>query len=451
MAKARLALLILLISIQISNAVDVQITVFCNGDPVYDNGVSVGGASPTALDAIKASGVSYTGFDSSYGYYLTSIAGCGGDWGPSFMVNGAPSPLGVSGYQVSDGDHLIFLGPNSASGAAKYLFLADVPDHVEKDGEFRVRVMEQDGYGFTPAAPSTGAEVDVGNNSVETDGNGYTPEMTLDLDAFFCVAATKSGCVASYYFSSPPYIQCGVGGPYICSIQGISGKKAKGNIKYDESSSVSGVGFSSCRSHFENNFGGALPARSTDLYQQGSGSYSSEKTVRMRPSGIDMAESTEMRYGPTKAQAYSRPLNYASKYEDSTSQKNYNKGAFFDEKYSNLDYLKRQNLYNNSGKINFSLESDFHGSAELQSLTQDKNAYLQGNKKSGIVSEEFLDTFIGDFQISMRGVVPAVNETRPHENYSNTTYSDAWLPCCSEGETDTDTTDGSCPLCRGGV
>lgn len=443
--KTGLILLIVLFIPLVSGEVSVQITVFCSGSPVWDNAVSVGGASPTALDAIKASGVSYSGYPSSFGYYLISIAGCGGDWGPSFMVNGAASDLGVSGYHISDGDQLIFLGPNSASSEAKYLFLTNVPNAVGKEKVFRVRVMEQDGYGFMPATPSAGAEVSVGNNTVTTDGDGFTPDISLDLDAFYCVHATKSGCVDSYYFGGLPWIQCGAGGPYICSVTG-EGINPKGNIKYDERSSVSGVGFSSCRSHFENQFGGLFPARTSDIRQKGSGSYNAEKVVKQRPSGIDINESIDMKYAPTASKAYSRPLNYASKYGDFTSQKNYPKGAFFEEKYSNLDYLKRQSLYNNSGKINLSLESDFQGTAQMHARAIDPGTFLNGlaaHENNGSLKEESLETYVGNFKILRRQTVPLVNETidYDYENETNETEEYDALPCCSGGWTDMNAAD----------
>jgi hypothetical protein len=440
-----LILLIILFIPLVSGEVSVQIAVFCGGSQVYDSGVSVGGANPTALDAIKASGISYSGIPSSYGYYLSSIAGCGGDWGPSFMINGEASPLGVSGYHISDGDQLIFLGPNSASSEAKYLFLTNVPSAVGKGEEFRVRVMEEDGYGFMPASPSAGAEVSFGNYTVTTDSNGFTPEIYLDQDAFYCIHATKSGCVASYYLGGLSWIQCGAGGPYICSVTGEGVINTKGNINYDETSSVSGVGFSSCRSHFENNFGSAFPARSSDIRQKGSGSYNAEKVVKQRPSGIDINESVDLKYEPTTSKAYSRPLNYASRYEDSISQRNYPKGAFFDEKYSNLDYLKRQSSYNNSWKINLSLESDFHGTAQLHARSIDPDASiagLAGYKKDGILREEFLDTYIGSFKILRREVIPLVNETYyDYGNETNETEEYDALPCCSSGWTDLNAAD----------
>ncbi|MCQ8902764.1 MAG: DUF4430 domain-containing protein, partial [Methanothrix sp.] len=87
-------------------SVTVQLTVFCNGGVVYDNAVTLDKPGPTAFDAIKASGVAYNGYDSEWGYFLTSIAGCNGAWGPAFYVNGAESPLGVSSYHLNDGDQL---------------------------------------------------------------------------------------------------------------------------------------------------------------------------------------------------------------------------------------------------------------------------------------------------------------------------------------------------------
>lgn len=71
----------------VSSAVTVQITVFCDGDIVYDNAVTVTKAKPTAYDAIIESGEA-EGYDTSWGYYVTSMAGCGGDYGPAFYING---------------------------------------------------------------------------------------------------------------------------------------------------------------------------------------------------------------------------------------------------------------------------------------------------------------------------------------------------------------------------
>jgi len=397
-----------------SAAVTVQITVFCNGGVSYDNGVTVTKSNPTAFDAIKASGVAYTGSDSGWGFFLTSIAGCGGSWGPAFYINGEESDLGVSSYYLNEGDQLQFIGPNNDGPTAGYLYLTDVPDEVAKGEEFRIKVMERSAYSWGGYdRPSSGATVIVGNKSFETGGDGYTSEIILKQDAFYCVAAEKPGYIATYHFFGLPYIQCGIGGDYICSITGEGGL-IKANIYYDENSSVSGRGFSLCRCYFENP-GGEYPDRSTKVYQKGSGDYSVEKIVKQRPSKIDINESAEMKYNPTIFQANRRTLSYASKYEDSLSQENYLKGSGFKETYRQLDYIKRESVYNNSEKIGFSFQSDFEGIAELYSRALDEDAFLAGNRKAEL-SEESYETYIGSFRIFRRGTIPIVNNTVDEED-----------------------------------
>ncbi len=471
--SASLIFLIILILIPTSTAISVQIIVFCSGSPVFNNGVSVSGSNPTALDAIKASGVSFTGYSSAWGYYLNSIAGCGGEWGPAFMVNGAASPLGVSGYEISDGDQLIFLGPNSASSSAKYLILENVPDQVEKGEAFRIRVMEQDGYGFAPETPSSRAEVSVGNITVTTDSNGFTPDIALNQDAYFCVAATKSGYVPSYYFAELPYIQCGDGGLYICSVTGEG--LAKGNIYYDEVSSINGQGFSRSRCYFENPIG-EQPARSAKVSQKGSGEYNVEKMVKQRPGKIDIGESSELKYSPTAFNAYDRPLGYASKYEDSISQKNYQKGSILEETYLHLDYINKDSAYNNSDTISFSSQSDFTGLAELRA--RDFNESTSVNMKKD-PDEESYATYIGSFQVFWRGTLPITVEAEEEEDceeacqkkcevnctncedycedqcveycFNQSTDEYVLLPCCDYGPIEKTTWDGSCKLCGGDI
>jgi len=427
-----------------SAAATVQLTVFCNGGVSFDNAVTVTKPNPTALDAIKASGVAYTGSDSGWGFFLTSIGGCGGSWGPAFYVNSAESDVGVSSYNLNDGDQLQFIGPNNDGPTAGYLYLAKVPDAVAKGEGFRVKVMEKSAYAYGGYdRPSSRATVTVGNKSFETGGDGYTSEITLKQDAYFCVAAEKSGYIATYYFYGLPYIQCGVGGPYICSITGEGMTKA--NIYYDENSSISGLGFSSCRCYFENS-GGEYQERSTKVYQKGSGSYSVEKIVKQRPSKIDINESTEMKYNPVTFQAYERPLSYASKYEDSLSQKNYLKGSVFKETYRQLDYLKRESFYNNSERINFSLRSDFQGIAELYARTLDEDAFLAWEEKAEPKEESF-ETYIGSFRILRRGTVPLVNKTESEEESDDdddencTSQEYELLPCCTDGWIDMSASD----------
>ncbi|NPV62320.1 MAG: hypothetical protein HPY61_06775 [Methanotrichaceae archaeon] len=396
-----------------SAAVTVQITVFCNGGLSYDNAVTVTKLNPTALDAIKASGVGYTGYESSWGYYLTSIAGCGGDWGPAFYVNGGESSEGVSDYDLYDGDQLQFIGPNGAGKIAGILYLTHVPDEVAKGESFRVRAMERSVWSYGGYdRPSSGATVIVGHKSYTTGSDGFTSDITLETDAYYCVAAEKSGYVASYYFDGLPYIQVGVGGDYICSVTGEGGGRPY--INFDEDSSVVGQGFSVCRCIYENP-AGEFPDRSTKVYQKGSGNYSTDKIVRQRPSKIDVSESTEMKYNPTTFQANARALNYASKYEDSLVLKNYQTASQFREAYRQLDYIKRETSYNNSDKINFSLESDFKGIAELHERTLNQEDVWSGNRKAEPIEESY-ETYIGSFRIVRRGVIPILNTTSEEED-----------------------------------
>jgi hypothetical protein len=397
-----------------SAAVTVQITVFCNGGVSYDNAVTVTKSNPTAWDAIKASGVGYTHTDYGGGFiFLRSIAGCDGSWGPAFYVNGEESDVGVSSYYINDGDQLQFIGPNRDGPTAGILYLTHVPDAVAKGESFRVRVMERSAYSWGGYdRPSSGATVIVGSKSYTTGGDGYTSDITLDTDAYYCIAAEKSGYVASYYFDWLPYVQVGVGGDYICSVTGEGGRRPY--INFDETSSIVGQGFSVCRCIYENP-AGEFPDRSTKVYQKGSGNYSTEKIIRQRPSKIDISESTEMRYNPTTFQAKARTLNYASKYEDSLVQKNYQTASQFREAYRQLDYIKRETSYNNSDKINFSLKSDFKGTAELHERTWDQEAVWSGNRKAEPIEESY-ETYIGSFQIIRRGIIPILNTTSEEED-----------------------------------
>ncbi|NMC10359.1 MAG: DUF4430 domain-containing protein [Methanothrix sp.] len=386
-----------------SAEVTVQITVFCNGCVVYDNAVTVTGSNPTAWDAIKASDVGYVPTNYGDWIFINSIAGCGGSWGPAFYVNGAESDVGVNSYYIDDGDHLQFIGPNNGGPTAGILYLAEVPDVVTKGEGFRVKVMEKSAYSYGGYdRPSAGATVTIGNETFDTGSNGYTEEITLEYDAYYCVAAEKGGYVATYHFYGLPYIQCGAGGPYICSVTGEGAKR--GNIKYDEASSISGEGFCSCRSYFEN-YGGKYPARSTKVYQKGSGSYDAEKIVKQRPSGIDLSESTEMKYNPTTVKAYNRVLSYKSNYEDSTYQKNYREATESSERYRQLDFLKKMSYYNNTRGINYSFTADFQGIAELSARTLEDEAFLDWKEKAQ-PKEESIETYIGNFLISRRGFLP---------------------------------------------
>ena len=307
--------------------------------------------------------------------FVKSIAGCGGSWGPAFYVNGGESGVGVSSYYVQDGDQLQFIGPNNDGPTAGILYLAHYPSAVGKGEGFEIKVMEKSAYscgGYD--RPSSGAEVTVGNDTFQTGSDGYTEEITLNYDAYYCVAAEKGGYVATYYFDEIPYIQCGIGGPSICSVAGF-GSSRGGIVKYDETSSIQGEGFCSCRSVFENSRG-LYPSRSTTVSQKGSGSYDTEKVIKQRPSGIDLSESSELKYNPAAFDAYNQNLSYKSKYEDSIFQKNYQKAAESSERYRQLDYLKKVSLYNNTMGINFTHMADFQGTAELSARTFEQDAFM---------------------------------------------------------------------------
>ncbi len=386
----------------VSAAVTVQITVFCNGGVVYDNAVTVTGSNPTAWDAIKASDACDDD-ELEGGWKLKSIAGCGGSWGPAFYLNGGMSDSGVADYTISDGDQLQFIGPNNNGPTAKILYLDDIPDVVDKGEAFRIKVMEKSAYDYYEHVPSSGAEVTVGNDTYQTGSDGYTEEITQNYDAFYCVAAEKDGYVATYYFDDIPYIQCGIGGPYFCSVAGL-GSSRRGIVKYDETSSISGDGFCSCRSVFENSRG-QYPSRSTTVSQKGSGSYSTEKVIKQRPSGIDLSESSELRYNPITFEAYNINFSYKSKYEDSISQKNYQKAAESSERYSQLDYIKKVSLYNNTLGINFTFMADFQGSAELSARTFERDAFINWTEKAQ-PKEELYEKYTGNFQLFQRGFIP---------------------------------------------
>ncbi len=389
----------------VSSAVTVQITVFCDGDIVYDNAVTVNKPKPTAYDALVEMGDADLEPWGSLGYYVKSVAGCGGEYGPAFYINGAESPTGISETSIGDGDQLIFVGPNSASHYSGFLYLADFPNDVEKDEPFRIKVKEK-GVWDTFDRDSSGAVVTVGNDTYQTGSDGWTEEISLDYDGFYCVGADKSGYISTYalYFGSMDYIQVGAGGPTFCALTGEGGGgKSYAIIKYDESSSVSGEGFSSTRSTFENR--GRTPSRSTKLYQKGSGSYNTEKIIKHRPSGIDLAESSQLAHAPTTFKAYRQDFSYESKYEDSIYQKNYRKTTQSSERYRDLDYINKTSLYNNSRGINFTFAADFKGTAELSARTLVEEALTNWSNK-GQMEEEIFGQYTGSFQIFQRGLLP---------------------------------------------
>jgi len=385
----------------VSSAVTVQITVFCDGDIIYDNAATTTGS--TAWDAIKASGEGPDKLEG--GWKLTHMAGCDGSWGPAFYINGAMSDLGVAECPIYDGDQLIFVGPNNGGPTAKILYLDDVPDVVEKNEGFRVKVMEKCAYDYYEHEPSAGAEVTVGNDTYQTGSDGYTEEITLDYDGFYCVGAEKGGYISTYapYFGSMEYIQVGAGGDTFCGLTGEGGGRSYPIIKYDESSSVSGEGFNSIRSTFENR--GKSPSRSTKLYQKGSGSYNTEKIIKHRPSGIDLAESSQLAHAPTTFKAYRQDFSYESKYEDSIYQKNYRQTTQSSERYRDLDYINKTSLYNNSRGINFTFMADFKGTAELSARTLVEEALTNWSNK-GQMEEEIFGQYTGSFQIFQRGLLP---------------------------------------------
>lgn len=390
-----------------SGAVTVQITVFCNGGVVYDNAVTVSGSNPTAWAAIKASDVDVATdprnpSDTDPWIFIKSIEGCGGSWGPAFYVNGEESSIGVSGYHISDGDQLQFIGPNNGGPTAGILYFAKIPSNVGNGESFRVKVMEKSAYAYGGYnRPSSGAEVTIGNETYETGSDGYTEDITLNYDAYYCVVAEKDGYVATYYFSDIPYIQCGAGGAYICSAT-VSGRK--GIIKYDESSSIRGEGFSSSRSVFVNS-GSQYPKRSTKVSQKGSGNYSVEKIIKQRPSGIDLGESSELEHRQTTFKAYNRSISYDSKFEDSICQQNHQKATESSEVFRQLDSLKKVSLYNNTRGINYTSMADFQGTALLSSRTYDEDAYSIGISKAK-PKEEILEEYTGTFQIFLKGILP---------------------------------------------
>jgi hypothetical protein len=387
----------------VSEAVTVQITVFCNGGVVYDNAVTVTKPNPTAWDALQASDV-VDDYDDAWGIFIKSIAGCGGSWGPAFYVNGGESDVGVDNYDLQDGDQLQFIGPNNDGPTAGILYLAHCPSIVGKGEGFRIKVMEKSAYSWGGYdRPSSGAEVTVGNDTYQTGSDGYTEEITLDYDAYYCVAAEKGGYVATYYFDEIPYIQCGIGGPSICSVTGL-GSSRRGIVKYDETSSIHGEGFCSCRSVFENSRG-QYPSRSTTVSQKGSGSYNTEKVIKQRPSGIDLSESSELKYNPTTFAAYKNILGYNSKYDDNIFQKNYQKAAESGEIYSQLDYLKKTSLYNNTLGINFTFMADFQGTAELSARTFERDAFINWSNKAR-PKEELYEEYTGNFRLFQRGLIP---------------------------------------------
>jgi len=391
----------------VSEAVTVQITVFCDGDIIYDNAVTTTGTK--AWDAIKASG---EGPDKlKNGWFLEELAGCSADdyWGLAFYLNGALANDGVGTCPIEDGDHLIFVGPNSGH-LSGILYLAEIPDSVDKNESFRIKVKEKSAYpvdwgGYDE--PSAGALVTVGNDTYQTGSDGYTEGITLDYDGMYCVGADKSGYISTYapYFGSMDYIQVGAGGATYCALTGEGGGAGKRHniVKYDESSSVSGEGFSSIRSTFENR--GNTPSRSTKLYQKGSGSYDVERIIKHRPSGIDLAESSQLAHAPTTFKAYRQAFGYESKYEDSIYQKNYRKTTQSSERYRELDYINKTSLYNNSRGINFTFAADFKGTAELSARTLVEEALTNWANK-GQTEEEIFGQYIGSFQIFQRGLLP---------------------------------------------
>ena len=187
------------------NVVPVELLVWNNGTLVFNNTFDVSGVDPTAWDAIQQSGVAYTYTEYGWGIFVETISGVNE---PAFYVNGDSSTVGVSGYRVSDGDLLQFVGPNDwASGqSASILYLAEVPEVVNAGENFKVKVMEKaaDGFSWDPR-PSSGATVHVDGAEHLTGSDGWTGEISIDhdVDAY----ATKDNCLASCWLDGYAHIQ----------------------------------------------------------------------------------------------------------------------------------------------------------------------------------------------------------------------------------------------------
>ena len=202
----------------VPEVVPVRLMVWDNGALVYNDTVDATAIDPTAWDAIRQSGVDYTYTDYGWGIVIDTIAGI---TEPGFYVNGEMSMVGVAGYYVNDNDHLQFVGPNDwASGSsASILYLEDPPAAVAKFENFRIKVMEKPANGFSwDPVPSSGATVTVGGIKCLTGADGLTRNLTLDKDAVYCLYATKSSCLATYWLDGISTIESGTGGPFICDL-----------------------------------------------------------------------------------------------------------------------------------------------------------------------------------------------------------------------------------------
>lgn len=433
MKKIMLIAVSLLLLMGSAAAASVQLQVFGNGNLVFSTTVDVPDGS-TAHDVLLASGAPYEYTDwGSWGIFVDSIAGVGGY--PAFFVNGASCGSGVSDYVVSSGDKLTFIGPNDVNTAG-ILYIKTYPNIVGKGEKFRVCVWEKPAYdylmgGLWPNRPSSGATVTVGGEKYTTGSDGCTEEISFDLDAYYCVYAEKPGYVASPYLGGLPLIQVGIGGDVICDWAG-------GGLipDYDEQSSITGTGFTRCYNRF------VTPTRETKFAQGGSGVYNTDKVVNYGAAGIDFNESADLTHAETSFKVYrNRDVSYRSKYEDQIRNKNYGEGALFNERYYYLDYINKDSAYNNSGYINYSLESDFQGSAEFkaQTVSYQEVALHRKNASDREEKMEILQGYSGSFKVMMKGRVPLtgaykpVNDTSEESSDDDCNETTSYLSCCLEG------------------
>ncbi len=215
-------------SVEISSVpeyVSMQLMVFDDGELVYNKTVAVSGVNPTSWDAIQQSGVDYEyNTDWGIGVFIDRLAGVGEpQWGPSFWIDGEASEWLCDNWNIHEGELDQWIGPNSASSSATILRLAEFPETIAKGVPFKIKVTEEAVYYGTPA-PTEGATVTVGGQSYVTGADGYTGDIVLDADAYYCVYATKPDCLATYWLGaiSPAdgvdKIQCGAGGALICGL-----------------------------------------------------------------------------------------------------------------------------------------------------------------------------------------------------------------------------------------
>jgi len=212
--------------------VSMHLMVFNDGALVFNKTVDVVGVNPTSWDAIQQSGASYeyTDWGGSLGIFIDRLAGVGEKgWGPSFWHDGGFSEWGCSNWQLHEGEIDQWIGPNSPSHLASILYLGECPEKVDKGQVFKIKITEMPAYssvyGGVPQ-PCDGATVTVGFDKYNTNSNGETPEISLNKDARYCVYATKTGYLATYWLGAKSPIDgastitCGAGGPLICDLTG---------------------------------------------------------------------------------------------------------------------------------------------------------------------------------------------------------------------------------------